>query len=380
MIQKAITINSTLHKNNNLAGLDLLRALAISLVFLFHYPNLTYSKWIYTIKEFGWTGVDLFFVLSGYLIAKQLFSDVNKKRKISLKVFFIKRSFRILPAYLFIVAVYFCIPLFRERESLPLLWKFLTFTQNIGLDPSKFGTFSHAWSLCIEEQFYLIFPLIIATLLYLKAEKKGFYIIIILFLFTWLIRLVIWNKYIIPLEEADSNTTNFWVTWLYYPTYTRLDGLLTGISIAGIFEFFPKIKERLTKYGNLHILIGLIILIGSYFLCVDRVSFSANIWGFPIVALSYGVLVIAALSPTSLLYKFRSAVISNLAILSYSIYLSHKGIIHLCQSYFSNHGIAKESGFMFFICAIFSIITALIMRYTIEKPFLKIRDRIIREF
>lgn len=367
-------------KNSNLAGLDLLRALAISLVFLFHYPNLSYSDWLFTIKEFGWTGVDLFFVLSGYLIAKQIFVDVNIKRKISLKLFFIKRSFRILPAYLFIVAVYFCIPLFREREYLPVLWRFLTFTQNIGLNPIPFGTFSHAWSLCIEEQFYLVFPLIVAALIYLKLERKGFYIIIAFFLFTWFIRLVIWNKYIIPIEDSGGDTSNFWVTWIYYPTYSRLDGLLTGISIAGIFEFYPKLKDKLTAYGNLIILIGLTILIGSYFLCVDRVSFTANIFGFPIVSFGYGLLVIAAISPISILYKFKSAIISNLAILSYSIYLSHKGIIHLCQIYFTNLGVAKESGFMFFICVFFSIIAAIIMRYFIEKPFLRIRDRLLSKF
>jgi peptidoglycan/LPS O-acetylase OafA/YrhL len=53
-----------------------------------------------------------------------------------------------------VVALYFCFPYVREREALAPLWKYLTFTQNLELDISSQGTFSHAWSLCIEEQFY----------------------------------------------------------------------------------------------------------------------------------------------------------------------------------------------------------------------------------
>jgi peptidoglycan/LPS O-acetylase OafA/YrhL len=363
--------------NRNLAGLDLLRALAICFVFLFHYPNLKYSEALFSIKEFGWTGVDLFFVLSGYLIARQLFYSINKTGNLSLKTFFIKRAFRILPAYLFIILVYFSIPAFRERESLPPLWKFLTFTQNIGLDPSVSGTFSHAWSLCIEEQFYFSFPFILLALAYFKKMKKGFYLLLGLFMFTWLIRLFIWNKYMLPMEDADIDTSSFWVTWMYYPTYTRLDGLLTGISIAGIFEFFPIFKTRIIKYGNWFLLTGIAVLVGAWFLCTDRISFAANIFGFPVIALGFGMIVIAALSPGCILYNLKLPGISNLAILSYSIYLSHKGIIHLCQEYFSRHGIAKESYAMLFICIAFSLFTAFLMRYIIEKPFLKIRDKLL---
>ncbi|MCW2120021.1 acyltransferase family protein [Flavobacterium sp. 7A] len=116
-------------------GLDHLRALAIFIVFFFHYFILSGGEpnWLPDYAGFGWTGVDLFFVLSGFLISSQLFLKIKQEKKISYKDFFLKRIFRIIPAYLTVVVIYFVFPVFREKESLPSIWKFLTFTQNFGL-------------------------------------------------------------------------------------------------------------------------------------------------------------------------------------------------------------------------------------------------------
>ena len=360
-----------------LYGLDHLRTLAIVLVFLFHYPAIEFPVWLAIPAGFGWVGVDLFFVLSGFLIARQLFAELKATNTISVKQFFIKRFFRIIPVYLVVVAIYFLVPVFRERESLPALWRFLTFTQNIGLDPSPNGTFSHAWSLCIEEQFYLFFPLVIAMLVYFKIPKKGVYIIVGLFLFTCLIRLYIWNTYMAPLIGKEGGDGNFWVTWMYYPTYTRLDGLLVGISIAGLVVFYPAIKEKITKYANLLLVTGLMILVCAYFLCFPRNSFNANVFGFPLIAIAFGFIVFAAISPACILYKFKSRITTSVAILSYSVYLIHKAVRHLCFVYFGKLGIDEESYWMLLLSIVFTILGALILRYTIEKPFLKLRDKIL---
>ncbi|SFD21155.1 Peptidoglycan/LPS O-acetylase OafA/YrhL, contains acyltransferase and SGNH-hydrolase domains [Chitinophaga sp. CF118] len=325
---------------------------------------------------FGWTGVDLFFVLSGYLISAQLFSKIAQGKGISLKEFFLKRFFRIIPAYLVVVALYFCIPVFREREALPPLWKFLTFTQNLGLNLKTTGTFSHAWSLCIEEQFYLLLPLIITALLYFKVGRKSAWLIIALFITGFVLRYISWVKLVVPFLEADDS----WVAWyraIYYPTYNRLDGLLVGVSIAGVFQFWPAIRERVTRYGNVILIIGLLLLAGAYFLCEDPGSFNATIFGFPLVAIAYGAIVMAAISPSCVLYRLNSRISSRIAILSYSIYLSHKGVIHLTQLLCSKWGIAEKGHVMFFICMITTILGALVMRYAVEKPFLHIRDYIL---
>lgn len=143
----------------HLPGLDLLRAIAILLVFAYHASVFfAHPAELRSWAAFGWTGVDLFFVLSGFLITSQLL-EVQARGPINLTGYFLKRGFRILPAYWLVLAVYFLIPAWRETESPAPLWKYLTFTQNLGLDTVNNRTFSHAWSLCIEEQFYLALPL-----------------------------------------------------------------------------------------------------------------------------------------------------------------------------------------------------------------------------
>jgi len=105
-----------------------------------------------------WAGVDLFFVLSGYLIGTQLLRPYARGDRPSYLDFFLRRTFRVLPAYLVVLLAYFSIPQFREEPGISPIWRFLTFTQNFGLDASIVGAFSHAWSLCVEEHFYLVLP------------------------------------------------------------------------------------------------------------------------------------------------------------------------------------------------------------------------------
>jgi peptidoglycan/LPS O-acetylase OafA/YrhL len=107
-------------------------------------------------------GSDLFFVLSGYLIGGQLLSQLGGRRRIKFGRFYARRALRILPAYFVVVAVYFCLPILREFPTISPLWKFLISVQNIGL---RGGTaFSHAWSLAIKDQFYLVLPLVLFVL------------------------------------------------------------------------------------------------------------------------------------------------------------------------------------------------------------------------
>lgn len=362
---------------NRLYGLDHLRALAIMLVFVYHYGRLfPHPEWTNTISKFGWTGVDLFFVLSGYLIASQLFAKIAQEKKISFREFFIKRFFRIIPAYLVVVALYFLFPSFREREALAPLWKYLTFTQNLGLDVLNKGTFSHAWSLCIEEQFYFFFPLILIVFIYFRAIKKGAVLLIVLFLFGFLTRLYSWHALVAPFVGSDDFWLH-WSKWIYYTTYSRLDGLLMGVSIAAIFQFRPILKERIQQYGNLFLLASLLVLTSAYFLCLHEETYYPSIFGFPLVDFGYGLMVLSAISTTGFLYKFKSKITANLAILSYGTYLIHKIIIHITQEQFLKLNIETNSNIMFLICIITSLLAALILNKLIEKPFLQLRDKIL---
>ncbi len=372
-------INNQILKEEHLGGLDFLRTLAICLVFIFHYQGGDFYDWVYNIIGFGWTGVDLFFVLSGYLIARQLFNEAQHKNKISIKTFYIKRAFRILPAYFFVLLLYIFIPVFRDHPVISPVWKSVTFTQNIGLDPNVYNAFTHAWSLCIEEQFYLFFPAIVLLLVIWKAQKKVFYIILVLFLFTFFFRYYLWTNYLDPLKVAVEQQGNFWVTWIYYFTFSRLDGLLTGIAIAGIFVYKPFLREKIIKKGNLIFVIGCGILLGAYFLCEKRQSFNGSVFGFSVLSIGYGCWVTAALCPNCFLHKINFAIFKNTAVLSYAVYLCHKAICHLCHVYFSRHGVDEEGNVMLCICIAATVIAAIVVRYFVEKPFLKLRDKVVEK-
>ncbi len=363
--------------SHKLHGLDHLRAFAITFVFFFHYGRLfPHPEWTNTISTFGWSGVDLFFVLSGYLIASQLFKTIVTQNKISLKEFFIKRFFRIIPIYVFVVAIYFLLPFTHEREALAPFWKYLTFTQNIGLDVRTQGTFSHAWSLCIEEQFYFFLPLILLLLISFKSIKKGFWILIALFLFGFFIRYYTYQN--IFTNTTDVSWLN-WYKWIYYPTWTRLDGLLVGVSIVGLLEFKPNISGKILNYGNLVFVIGVIVFATTYFVCADAESLLATVLGFPLVAIGYGFIVLSALSPKCFLYKYESKITAKIATLSYGIYLIHKIVIHVTQNGFSKFKIEDSSNVMFLICIATVFIASLILNETIEKPFLKLRKKILKK-
>lgn len=372
-----MTTKSGIDIHKKLYGLDHLRALAIIVVFFYHYFIVTHGQppWLPDVASFGWTGVDLFFVMSGFLISSQIFYQIKQEQPISFKIFFIKRFFRIVPAFLVTVGLYSCFPFFREREALPPLWKVLTFIQNIGLDVKNFGTFSHAWSLCVEEHFYLFFPVVLIFLQRFKLFAKSYWLLIVLFLFGFGIRFYYYNYLYLPKFE-DNDSWMYWHKYIYYPTYTRLDGLLVGVSLAGIYIFLPKFYTKISQYANQFILLSLCILTGAYFLCEGQKTFSASIFGFPLVALGFGLMVLGAISPKSFLYKWNSKTTTFIANLSFAIYLTHKGVIHYTHKLLDQF--KMESNLMLIICMISCILAAYLLNLIIEKPFMNLRSLIIK--
>jgi peptidoglycan/LPS O-acetylase OafA/YrhL len=358
--------------SHKLHGLDHLRAFAIIFVFLYHYGRLfPHPDWVNKISEFGWSGVDLFFVLSGYLIASQLFKNMAQQKNIPLKEFFIKRFFRIIPVYFIVVTIYFLFPFVREREALAPLWKYLTFTQNIGLDISRQGTFSHAWSLCIEEQFYLLLPFILIALVRLKVVQKGYWVLIGLFFSGFIIRAVFYLNFNAGMDWI------YWYKWIYYPTCSRLDGLLVGVGIAALLQFKPQFSKRILEHEHILLLTGLLVFVVTYFVCSSHISFNASVFGFPFTDIGYGFIVLSALSQKSFLYKYKSNITAKIAALSYGIYLIHKMVIHVVQTQFVQYKIEDKGSLMFVLCAIMVFIIALLLNEIIEKPFLKLRGKIL---
>lgn len=370
--------NITLPASKKLLGLDHLRALAITLVLLYHYRMFAHPQWVDDVIGFGWTGVDLFFVLSGFLISSQLFEQMAKGKAISLSEFFIKRFFRIIPPYLLLLAIYVFIPAFHERERLAPLWKYLTFTQNFGLDIKTDGTFSHVWSLCVEEHFYLLLPLVLTGLVAWKATRKSWILLVALFLAGFLIRLYCWHYLIAPHEEAEDYW-KYWYMHMYYPTYNRLDGLLAGVAGAALFTFLPAVKAWIIRYSHVILVAGLLVLTGAWFLCEEQKSFGASIFGYPIIAIGYVLLVMGAVSPGNVLYRFNSRVTALIAKLSFVLYLSHKGVIHLVQPLFEKAGLAPKGNAMLITCLLAAVVAAFILNKLVEAPCLRLRQQILQK-
>jgi len=362
------------------AGLDHLRALAILLVFIYHFGLFGHPAWVETVGGFGWTGVDLFFVLSGYLIGGQLLGRVAQGRPLALGEFYFKRLLRIVPAYLAVLAVYFAIPAFKERSELPPLWRFLTFTQNFGLDAHTSGAFSHAWSLCVEEQFYLLLPLILLVMLALRAGRWMLWLLPALFGLGLFLRIYSWDLFIAPMLSRGIET-GLGVTyykWIYYPSYTRMDGLLAGVGLAALCHFQPGLWSRLTRHGNAWLLLALALLGGAYFLCADLITFSATAFGYPLVDAGYAVLVLAALSPGCLLYRFDSRLTAWIAAISYSLYLVHKPLIHLTQVVLGGYGFNADGNAVFLAASVVAVLGGWALHLGVERPALRLRDRLLK--
>lgn len=168
-----------------------------------------------------------------------------------------------------------------------------------------------------------------------------------------------------------------WYKWIYFPTWGRLDGLLVGVSIAALLQFRPAFSKRILVHEKALLLTGVIIFAVSHYICSNQISFKSSVFGLPLTDIGYGFIVLAALSPQNFLYKYESKVTSKIATLSYGIYLIHKMVVHVAQPQLTKFNINNESNLMFIICTGLVFISALLPNQIIEKPFLKLRSKLL---
>ena len=264
-------------------GLDLLRALAIVVVVVYH-AALFGFKLPGRVDRFGWIGVDLFFVLSGYLIGGQLLAPLARDQRIKLGRFFTRRALRIMPAYFVVLAIYFLLPSWREYSEMSQpLWKFLLSVQNIALHGGT--AFSHAWSLAVEDQFYLALPFL---LLFLFRRPRAAIIVPCLIVIGGIgLRAFLAAQN--PSVDGSGVSFRGFQAWIYYPTWTRLDPLVFGVALAAIEKFRPNWWQRLINCAPWLWLpaIGLIAY-ALYLGETDNLTVSACVWQFPLIAVGYG--------------------------------------------------------------------------------------------
>jgi peptidoglycan/LPS O-acetylase OafA/YrhL len=350
-------------------GLDLLRALAIGVVVLYH-AALFGFRLPWRIDRFGWIGVDLFFVLSGYLIGGQLLAQVARADDIDLGHFFARRALRIMPAYFVVLAIYIFVPGWREYPDIYPWWKFLLSVQNVGLHGGT--AFSHAWSLAVEDQFYLALPFIL--LFVHRSRRAAFVIPVVIFLGGILLRAFLaWQH---P-GQAGGVAFRDYQAWIYYPTWTRLDPLVFGVLTAAIERFRPQWWTRLTKSAVWLWFPGLSLITFALWLGEgDQLTVRAVVWQFPLIALGMTMLLVCAVSPRLIFRRVKVPGAAFIASIAYSAYLVQKLAIHLIAQFCAAHGIALMSAWALMGVEVCVYAAATVLFFAVERPFLQLRHRL----
>lgn len=354
-------------------GLDSLRAIAIAWVMLFHsFLVGGLGEDFAWLSRYGWMGVDIFFVLSGFLIGSQLFRPMAAGASPSLREFYRKRAYRILPAFLVVLAAYALLPGLREAPGMEPWWKFAGFFMNLSIDYGQNQAFSHAWSLCVEEHFYLVFPLL-ALVLGRRLSVRGFaWTCAVVVVAGVALRTGVW-LHDTAAEAATGSTRNWFVEDIYYPTWNRLDGLLVGVAIAAAKMYRPRWWEAAQARANLALLAGLALMALSFWLFRERTGLLGNSVGWPVLSLGLGLLVFAGAGDHGLLSR-RIPGMAWIAAISYSLYLSHKIAFHLVSTTLGDR--LEGKGLVSFACyAIVAMAVGAALHYGIERPFLRLRDR-----
>lgn len=353
---------------NRLPGLDVLRAIAIVWVMLFHSfivgglgPDFAW------LSRYGWAGVDIFFVLSGFLIGSQVLEPLHRGESLAFGSFYARRAYRIVPAAAVVLTLYVCFPALREAPGLQPWWQFATVTMNLLADYTHNQAFSHAWSLCVEEHFYLGFPLLAWALARKPAVAKVAGVFIGVVLLGIALRTAVWLH-----DTATEPARNWFIEDIYYPTWMRLDGLLVGVLLATLRTCRPQAWARLQARSGTVLLAALAVLCLSFWMFRERTGLLANSIGWPVLSFGIGLLVFAAADRKSLIGRWTVPGAGWIARISYSLYLSHKIAFHWVETTFGGqlHGV-----FAFATYALAALLLGAALHYAVERPFLRLRDR-----
>ncbi|NCP86560.1 MAG: hypothetical protein CO094_02820 [Anaerolineae bacterium CG_4_9_14_3_um_filter_57_17] len=337
--------------------LDGMRGLAILLVLVYHILRLNpvpmqgaVFSGLLRFAEMGWAGVDVFFVLSGFLITSILLR--TKSQPGYFQKFYARRILRIFPLYYTtITLIFIAMPLISPAQTdmarAGWLWYYL-YVQNWGnafsVIPTIFAI-SITWSLAIEEQFYLFWP----SVVYWLNTKKLAWAAGLLAFFSLGLRLLIVNRF---RKLLDYNK------FFYFATITRLDSLLLGALIALAFE-----SETLKKWLKFVAAPVFIVSFGLIVIFASRKPDSPLVDNYLMYTYGYSVIAIASAALIVMLTTyaesnplrafFRSSALRFLGKYSYAIYLFHILPLLIFQRLF-----AESQGFAAWL--IFNALTPLV--------------------
>lgn len=315
------------------------------------YEGSTFLNWIlFPGARIGWAGVDLFFVLSGFLVGGLIFREVDRTGAFNLKRFFIRRMYRLWPVlYLFL----FAMALSGIAPLKTFFWQIALHVQNyVPTQPAK-----HLWSLAVEEHFYILLSIGVCFLL---RSKRGIsyipVITITIVIGSLIMRIVGWRLGATPLE-------------LQTMTHFRLDGLASGVFLAFLFYHKADTYEWLRRQK----LIWAILLIAClcFLITVPKSTALGSTFGYTVSALAsaFSLLLIHKCPfPKGSIAFFKP--FAFLGIISYPLYLWHVPVVRVIERVDALTGV-----YSLFLSYAVSIAVAAAVTFFFERPIMRLRDR-----
>jgi peptidoglycan/LPS O-acetylase OafA/YrhL len=338
-------------------GLDLARAIAISLVLFNHLPPIFKVNGIWYSANLG---VDIFFALSGFLIGKMLLEMSDFKSGIlsfsQTMSFEVRRIFRTAPLYFFLLWINFLVGkyIFHSIDGIP--WSYFIWMQSFNRGIVFFG---ESWSLCIEEWFYFSFSLglcLFTTLLRKVKYPFKFKLIIFTLLYISVFTVIRWR--------FSTNISDTFIITIF-----RLDAIAYGVLMAIISNAFilKIIKKSLLFFGLLFFSAGV------PFLVFWKLHEKFYYFYYTFCGLGIAICVFSIKGYSDQLEKiFPSKIITFISKISYSIYLNNLVIVGLVNHYFKAYlGVVP----LFIASLVFIILFSWLTYSLIELPFLRFRDR-----
>jgi len=357
-----------------LQQLDFLRGIAILLVILNHCPvSREDAGWAWPVgsigEHVGWTGVDLFFVLSGFLVGGLLIRELRETNSLQIFRFLIRRGLKIWPAYAVFLA-YLFITLISERGLhegfTSLIPNFLHVQNYFAANMPR----PHTWSLAVEEHFYLTLPILL-TLTWRHRMGRANLVVVLL------VACMIASGTCRVAQYLTSPSDD---AYRWY-THNRVDSLFFGVLLAYIGTVSPQLLTRIASKPGL--LLAMTFLFMMPLLLTQRfpIFFALR---YTSLYLSYGALVILCVYGASpwlikVLTMGPSRLIAFIGTFSYSIYLWHVDIIQLLEKNVKLKLGAANSGAHYVTFVLIAILVAsaagMAFAKIVEFPVLALRDR-----